>query len=91
MHLLANYMMGRKAERRKGKRIELKWDKTADTAIKQIKERRYTGKLAGYGGEILLVGISYNKESPDSPQPDRPQRGVGKKHECEIEKIQQLD
>ena len=55
--------------------IELKWDKNADTAIKQIKERRYTGKLAGYGKEILLVGISYNKD------------GTDRKHECVIESI----
>ena len=57
--------------------IELKWDDTADTAIKQIKERRYTGALAGYEKEILLVGISYNKDS-ESPE--------YKKHYCVIEK-----
>ena len=56
--------------------IELKWDETADTAIKQIKEKRYAGKLSGYGKEILLVGISYNKNSAD------------KKHECIIESIE---
>ena len=55
--------------------IELKWDKDADTAIKQKKDRRYTGKLAGYGKEILLVGISYNKD------------GTDRKHECVIESI----
>ncbi len=53
--------------------IELKWDKDADTAIKQIKEKRYTGNLKGYGKKILLVGVSYDKES--------------KKHECVIEKV----
>ncbi|MDD6824808.1 MAG: AAA family ATPase [Oscillospiraceae bacterium] len=51
--------------------IELKWDKDADTAIKQIKEKRYTGKLKGYGKEVLLVGVNYDRES--------------KKHECVIE------
>ena len=40
--------------------IELKHDKSADTAIKQIKEKRYTGALAGYSDEIILVGISYD-------------------------------
>ena len=55
--------------------IELKWDKTADTALKQIKEKRYAGNLAGYGKNILLVGISYNKD------------GDNKKHECMIEQI----
>jgi len=53
--------------------IELKWDKDADTAIKQIKEKRYTGALSGYSKEILLVGVNYDKET--------------KKHECVIEKI----
>ena len=53
--------------------IELKWNKSADTAINQIKEKRYAGALAGYGKEILLVGITYNKDSSD------------KKHECVIE------
>ena len=52
--------------------IELKWDKNADTAIRQIKEKRYTGKLKGYGKEILLVGVNYDKES--------------RKHECIIER-----
>ena len=54
--------------------IELKHDKSADTAIKQIKEKRYTGALAGYSDEIILVGISYD----DS-----------KGHECVIEKYKQ--
>ena len=56
--------------------IELKWDDSADTAIKQIKERRYTGALAGYEKEILLVGISYDKDSESSEY---------KKHYCKIE------
>lgn len=55
--------------------IELKWNNSADTAIKQIKDRRYTGILAGYDEEILLVGISYDKESKD------------KRHECIIESV----
>jgi len=54
--------------------IELKWDKDADTAIKQIKEKRYTGALSGYSKEILLVGVNYDKET--------------KKHECVIEKTE---
>lgn len=35
--------------------LELKWDQTADTAIQQIKENRYPGKLAEYQNNILLV------------------------------------
>ena len=52
--------------------IELKYDKDADAAIKQIKEKRYSGALKGYKNEILLVGINYNKD---------------KHHECVIESI----
>ena len=52
--------------------IELKYDKAADTAIKQIKEKRYSGNLRGYN-DVLLVGVNYDKES--------------KKHECTIEKF----
>ena len=43
--------------------IELKWDKTAETAIRQIKEKDYAGSLAGYAGEVLLVGVSYDKKT----------------------------
>ncbi len=43
--------------------VELKYDKTADTAIKQIKERKYMQALEGYSGAVLLVGINYDKES----------------------------
>ncbi len=43
--------------------VELKYDKTADTAIRQIKERKYTQALEGYSGAVLLVGINYDKES----------------------------
>lgn len=42
--------------------IELKWNHSARTAIKQIKEREYPQALEGYIGKILLVGISYDKE-----------------------------
>ncbi len=53
--------------------IELKWNKSADTAIEQIKRKQYTDKTAEYTGEIILVGISYDAET--------------KKHECIIEKV----
>lgn len=55
--------------------VELKWKKDADSAIQQIKERRYAGALKGYGEEVLLVGINYDKEDPN------------KKHECVIERM----
>ena len=43
--------------------IELKWDKTADTAIRQIKEKGYAGALQDYVGEVLLVGVSYDRKT----------------------------
>ena len=52
--------------------VELKWDQGADGAIKQIRDRRYPEGIKGYGGEILLVGVSYSVKD--------------KKHECRIEK-----
>ena len=43
--------------------IELKYNQSADSAIKQIHENRYEGKLKGFGGTVLLVGINYDKEA----------------------------
>lgn len=51
--------------------VELKYDQSAESAVAQIKDRRYPEALREYQGNILLVGISYNKED--------------KKHECTIE------
>ena len=36
-----------------------------DTAIKQIKQKNYPTKLADYTGDILLVGINYDKETTE--------------------------
>lgn len=47
--------------------IELKYNKTADTALRQIKEKRYTQALEGYSGKILLVGINYDRENRNAP------------------------
>ena len=52
--------------------IELKYNHSADTAISQIKQKNYPAKLADYTGDVLLVGINYDKES--------------KQHTCKIEK-----
>ena len=43
--------------------VELKWDKDAKGAIKQIKEQNYCESLKEYYGNILLVGINYNKKT----------------------------
>ena len=53
--------------------VELKYNKSADTAIKQIKEKRYQGALSVYSNKILLVGINYDAEGSD------------KKYTCVIE------
>ncbi len=47
--------------------MELKYQKTAQTAIQQIRDRNYVQALEGYVGDILLVGINYNKDCPNKP------------------------
>ena len=42
--------------------IELKWNKSAEGAIGQILDRKYPDVLKNYRGEILLVGINYDKD-----------------------------
>jgi len=54
--------------------VELKYGKTVQTAIQQIKDRVYTQALENYVGEILLVGVNYNKNCKEKP------------HSCIIEK-----
>ena len=44
--------------------VELKWDRSAKAAIEQIRSKRYPAVLQGYGGDILLVGINYDKDVP---------------------------
>ncbi len=51
--------------------IELKWNKSAEGAISQIKNKRYIESLRDYHGNLLLVGINYDLKS--------------KKHQCAIE------
>ncbi len=60
--------------------VELKYDQSADTAIKQIKEKRYYGALSGYSEKVLLVGISYEPEGNDR-----------KHHTCLIEEVLSVD
>ena len=44
--------------------VELKWNKTADAAIAQIKNRKYPDALQGYD-KILLVGLNYDKDTKE--------------------------
>ena len=53
--------------------IELKWDQNVSGAIEQIKTRHYIDALKEYQGNLLLVGINYNKKT--------------KEHTCIIEKL----
>ena len=50
---------------------ESKWDEM--TALDQIKEKKYPEALNGFEGEVLLVGINYDKKT--------------KEHSCVIEKL----
>ena len=53
--------------------VELKWDKNAKTAIRQIKERQYVRALQAYHGKVLLVGINDSKKT--------------KAHTCQMEVV----
>ncbi len=43
--------------------VELKYDKTADSAIDQIKRKEYPKSLVGFSKKIVLCGINYNKNT----------------------------
>ena len=43
--------------------IELKWNKDAYGAIRQIKEKEYATSLEEYHGKMLLMGINYDKKT----------------------------
>ena len=47
-------------------------EKNAETALDQIKRQHYPASIASYTGDILLVGVNYDKKT--------------KVHECRIEK-----
>lgn len=54
--------------------VELKWNQNARTALQQIREKNYPASILDYTGEILLVGINYDRDS--------------KQHQCLIEKYE---
>ncbi|MDO5406624.1 MAG: AAA family ATPase [Eubacteriales bacterium] len=54
--------------------IELKWNKTAEGALNQIKDRKYLAALEEYTGNLLLVGINYDKKT--------------REHQCRIEQVE---
>ena len=53
--------------------LELKYNHSAMSAIQQIHSKDYEGKLVQYDGDVILVGINYDKKT--------------KQHECKIEKM----
>ena len=53
--------------------VELKWKKEAITAIDQIKQKNYPAPLKEYIGEVILCGVSYEKNE--------------KEHTCIIERV----
>jgi len=55
--------------------IELKWDKSVEGALAQIKSKQYTGALTEHKANLLLVGINYDKKK--------------KAHDCEIERYRE--
>lgn len=54
--------------------VELKWNGSAQGAIDQIRKKKYPSVLHNFGGPILLVGITYDKDA-DAGE---------KKHTCKI-------
>ena len=54
--------------------VELKWNQKAQTALQQIKEKQYPDSVLDYTGDILLVGINYDKKT--------------KEHQCLIERYE---
>lgn len=52
--------------------LELKYDKSPEQAIEQIRSKNYMNALRSKASEVLLVGINYDKKS--------------KRHQCLIEK-----
>lgn len=53
--------------------IELKWNRNAEAAIAQIKQKKYCESLKEYQGNLILVGLNYDKKT--------------KEHNCIIEKL----
>lgn len=51
--------------------VELKWNYNVETAMQQIKDKKYPSSIINYTGDILMVAISYDKKS--------------KEHKCLIE------
>jgi len=53
--------------------IELKRNGSTESALNQIREKKYFSSLEGYSGNLLFVGVNYDEET--------------KTHECQIEQF----
>ena len=56
--------------------VELKYDQSVESALAQIKNKQYSAIWDSYTGDVLLVGINYNKKS--------------KMYDCRIEKVTKM-
>ena len=65
-------LMPRKNVQKPAVVVELKYGHSTSEALAQIKDRHYTDKVAEYTGDILLVAVSYDRET--------------KVHQCQIER-----
>lgn len=45
--------------------VELKWNRSAEGAIAQIKQKKYCDSLREYHGNLLLVGVNYDKKTKE--------------------------
>jgi hypothetical protein len=45
--------------------VELKMNQSPESALAQIKEKRYVEALSDYKGKVLLVGVNYDKETKE--------------------------
>lgn len=56
--------------------IELKHNKSTETALNQIKQKKYFDSLEHYKGDLIFVAINYDEKT--------------KSHECKIERFKKL-
>ncbi len=56
--------------------IELKHNKSTETALNQIKQKKYFDSLEHYKGDLIFVAINYDE--------------ITKSHECKIERFEKL-
>lgn len=71
---ISYFYQGKKFPEKPAIVVELKWDKDVSGAIAQIKNKEYCRSLEEYQGNVLLVGVNYDKKT--------------KVHECIIEECE---